>query len=96
MKTLTALSILAFAGIATCQTPNGADVYQRVCATCQEQSNIDRMPRRDRHAAGNEPTWSGTSGRIKCAGEKTCSTMSCKVGLRPAPLLFQHPVRAGF
>jgi polyvinyl alcohol dehydrogenase (cytochrome) len=46
MKTITALSMIAFAGIATCQTPEGAQVYQRACATCHEQSNIDRMPQR--------------------------------------------------
>ena len=33
-------------GAVFAQTPNGAEVYRRACATCHEQSNIDRMPQR--------------------------------------------------
>src|ERR1700677_1041584 len=40
------LTVFALAGVAFAQTPNGAEVYQRACATCHEQSNIDRMPQR--------------------------------------------------
>jgi polyvinyl alcohol dehydrogenase (cytochrome) len=44
------LSILAAAVPAMCQppngTPNGPEVYRRACATCHEQTNIDRMPQR--------------------------------------------------
>ncbi len=46
----TAVSIVSLAlvnaAIAPAQTPDGAAVYQRVCATCHEQSNIDRIPQR--------------------------------------------------
>jgi polyvinyl alcohol dehydrogenase (cytochrome) len=35
------------AGAAIAQTPNGAEIYRRVCSSCHEQSNIARMPQRD-------------------------------------------------
>src|SRR5580692_6637191 len=40
------LSMLAAAVPGMCQAPNGAEIYRRVCATCHEQSNADRMPQR--------------------------------------------------
>ncbi len=40
------LFLLASSAMAVGQTPNGAEVYQRVCATCHEQANIERMPQR--------------------------------------------------
>jgi len=40
------LSMLAVAVPGMCQAPNGAEIYRRVCATCHEQSNADRMPQR--------------------------------------------------
>jgi polyvinyl alcohol dehydrogenase (cytochrome) len=32
--------------VAFAQAPNGADVYQRACASCHDQSNADRIPQR--------------------------------------------------
>ena len=40
------LSILAATGAAMSQAPSGAEIYRRACATCHEQSNIERMPQR--------------------------------------------------
>ena len=40
------LSVFASLGVALSQATNGSEVYQRACATCHEQSNIDRMPQR--------------------------------------------------
>jgi cytochrome c5 len=40
------LAIAAATVPAMCQAPSGAEVYRRACATCHEQSNIDRIPQR--------------------------------------------------
>lgn len=41
-----AIPLLILSGAAFSQTPNGAAIYQRACAPCHEQSNIERMPAR--------------------------------------------------
>jgi len=40
------LSILVSTVAAMGQAPDGAEIYRRACATCHEQSNIERMPQR--------------------------------------------------